>query len=74
MTESNPDIEISRRRLLGTVGAAGAAGLALGAAGGALALFALADSAAASGDASRLSSLGATQMAFHGDPWPAGAW
>ncbi|MEV7832004.1 iron uptake transporter deferrochelatase/peroxidase subunit [Streptomyces subrutilus] len=69
MTESNPDIEISRRRLLGTVGAAGAAGLALGATGGALAHSALAGSAggAASGTAGSLASLGSTQVAFHGD-------
>ncbi|WP_435885648.1 iron uptake transporter deferrochelatase/peroxidase subunit [Streptomyces subrutilus] len=69
VTESNPDIEISRRRLLGTVGAAGAAGLALGATGGALAHSALAGSAggAASGTAGSLASLGSTQVAFHGD-------
>ncbi|MFD9726873.1 iron uptake transporter deferrochelatase/peroxidase subunit [Streptomyces sp. NPDC059072] len=69
VTESNSDIEISRRRLLGTVGAAGAAGLALGAAGGALAHSALADSApgSAAGAAGSLSSLGATQVAFDGD-------
>ncbi|MFD8630581.1 iron uptake transporter deferrochelatase/peroxidase subunit [Streptomyces sp. NPDC059533] len=69
VTESNSDIEISRRRLLGTVGAAGAAGLALGAAGGALAHSALADSAPGSpaGAAGSLSSLGATQVAFDGD-------
>lgn len=69
MTESNPDIEISRRRLLGTVGAAGAAGLALGSAGGAITHSALAGPSHASraGDASRLSSLGATEAAFHGD-------
>ncbi|KJY47645.1 iron uptake transporter deferrochelatase/peroxidase subunit [Streptomyces sp. R33] len=68
MTESNTDIEISRRRLLGTVGAAGAAGLALGATGGALVHSALADSpAAAPGAAGSLASLGATEVAFHGD-------
>ncbi|MFE9631631.1 iron uptake transporter deferrochelatase/peroxidase subunit [Streptomyces sp. NPDC006463] len=69
VTESNPEIEISRRRLLGTVGAAGAAGLALGGAGGALAHSALAGPANTSGagDASRLTSLGATQAAFHGE-------
>ncbi|WP_420717745.1 iron uptake transporter deferrochelatase/peroxidase subunit [Streptomyces sp. H27-S2] len=69
VTESNPDIEISRRRLLGTVGAAGAAGLALGAAGGALAHAAAAGSetASAGGSAGTLSSLGSTQVAFHGD-------
>ncbi|MFD3720988.1 iron uptake transporter deferrochelatase/peroxidase subunit [Streptomyces sp. NPDC058674] len=69
MTETHPDIEISRRRLLGTVGAAGAAGLALGAAGGALTHAALADSGAQApaGASGSLSSLGSTQIAFHGD-------
>ncbi|MFF3860398.1 iron uptake transporter deferrochelatase/peroxidase subunit [Streptomyces sp. NPDC002209] len=68
VTESNPDIEISRRRLLGTVGAAGAAGLALGATGGALVHSAVADSpAGAPGAAGSLASLGATEVAFHGD-------
>lgn len=73
VTESNPDIEISRRRLLGTVAAGGAAGLALGATGGALAHSALADSSAgssagaASGTSGTLASLGATQVAFEGD-------
>ncbi|MEU6893241.1 iron uptake transporter deferrochelatase/peroxidase subunit [Streptomyces sp. NPDC046557] len=68
-TESNPDIEISRRRLLGTVGAAGAAGLALGATGGALAHSALAESPQPTtrGDAGTLASLGSTAVAFHGD-------
>ncbi|MFG2997521.1 iron uptake transporter deferrochelatase/peroxidase subunit [Streptomyces sp. NPDC048340] len=71
VTESNPDIEISRRRLLGTVGAAGAAGLALGATGGALAHSAVAEPAAgAPGATGSLSSLGATQVAFHGDHQP----
>ncbi|MFI1394557.1 iron uptake transporter deferrochelatase/peroxidase subunit [Streptomyces sp. NPDC020681] len=55
------DQEISRRRLLGTVGAAGAAGLALGAAGGAVA------HAAATGDApTALAEVGSTELAFHG--------
>ncbi|MFD3696676.1 iron uptake transporter deferrochelatase/peroxidase subunit [Streptomyces sp. NPDC058646] len=68
MTESNNDIEISRRRLLGTVGAAGAAGLALGATGGALAHAALAGSGdGPAGSAGSPSALGATQVAFHGD-------
>ncbi|MFK0049067.1 iron uptake transporter deferrochelatase/peroxidase subunit [Streptomyces sp. NPDC090741] len=68
VTESNPDIEISRRRLLGTVGAAGAAGLALGATGGALVHSAFDDSpAGASGSAGGLSSLGATHVAFQGE-------
>ncbi|MEV7414328.1 iron uptake transporter deferrochelatase/peroxidase subunit [Streptomyces sp. NPDC089919] len=64
MTET--DIEISRRRLLGTVGAAGAAGLALGGTGGALVHSALsdgpADGAPAAGGA-----LGSTAVAFHGE-------
>ncbi|MFG2618656.1 iron uptake transporter deferrochelatase/peroxidase subunit [Streptomyces sp. NPDC048507] len=68
-TGSNPDIEISRRRLLGTVGAAGAAGLALGATGGALVHAAVSDSpaGAASGRGGPLAALGATRVAFEGD-------
>ncbi|RSS81874.1 iron uptake transporter deferrochelatase/peroxidase subunit [Streptomyces sp. WAC06614] len=69
MTESTPDIEISRRRLLGTVGAAGAAGLALGATGGALVQSAVSDGTAPAGGTGApgaLTSLGATQVAFHG--------
>ncbi|GLX34691.1 hypothetical protein Sros01_07640 [Streptomyces roseochromogenus] len=67
-TGSNPDIEISRRRLLGTVGAAGAAGLALGATGGALVHSAVSDSTAgAAGAAGAPGSLGATRVAFEGD-------
>ncbi|OKK18200.1 peroxidase [Streptomyces sp. CB00455] len=69
MTQNTPDIEISRRRLLGTVGAAGAAGLALGSTGGALAHSALSDSGSGStaGAGGQLASLGATQVTFHGD-------
>ncbi|MBW5483063.1 deferrochelatase/peroxidase EfeB [Streptomyces bambusae] len=69
MTESNPDIEISRRRLLGTVGAAGAAGLALGATGGVLVQSAVGDdpTAGGSGASGAPASLGAAQVAFHGD-------
>ncbi|MER5930264.1 iron uptake transporter deferrochelatase/peroxidase subunit [Streptomyces sp. NPDC002054] len=71
MTESTTDIEISRRRLLGTVGAAGAAGLALGAAGGALGHSALADTGnstgTGTGNPGALSTLGSTAVAFHGD-------
>ncbi|MFJ6797449.1 iron uptake transporter deferrochelatase/peroxidase subunit [Streptomyces sp. NPDC091268] len=71
VTESNPDIEISRRRLLGTVGAAGAAGLALGATGGALVHAAVAEpGAGAPGPAGSLASLGATRVDFHGDHQP----
>ncbi|MEU5810796.1 iron uptake transporter deferrochelatase/peroxidase subunit [Streptomyces sp. NPDC047718] len=70
MTESNPDIAISRRKLLGTVGAAGAAGLALGGASGALVQSALADGpsgAAGAPGGAGLSSVGATRVAFQGD-------
>jgi dye decolorizing peroxidase len=56
------DSDISRRRLLGTVGAAGATALVLGAAGGAAA------HAAASGDApAALTTVGSTGIAFHGE-------
>ncbi|MCB5163252.1 deferrochelatase/peroxidase EfeB [Streptomyces bambusae] len=62
------DIEISRRRLLGTVGAAGATGLALGAAGGALVHAAVTDTAdGASGAGGPGSALGTAEIAFHGD-------
>ncbi len=53
--------DISRRRLLGTVGAAGATGLALGAAGGAAAY------AAVSPAPTELSVIGSTTVAFHGE-------
>ncbi|WP_406060239.1 iron uptake transporter deferrochelatase/peroxidase subunit [Streptomyces sp. NBC_01077] len=69
MTE-NDNLEISRRRLLGTVGAAGAAGLVIGAAGG------VGVTAAGSGDdtsagtgaggAPALSTVGSTEVMFHG--------
>ncbi|MER5883816.1 iron uptake transporter deferrochelatase/peroxidase subunit [Streptomyces sp. NPDC001941] len=59
MTEN---LEISRRRMLGTVGAAGAAGLALGAAGGAGVYAAAADSP--SSGAGSPSSLGSTGEPF----------
>ncbi|MGW1883547.1 iron uptake transporter deferrochelatase/peroxidase subunit [Streptomyces sp. NPDC001970] len=56
------NIEISRRRLLGTVGAAGATGLALGAAGGA------GVRAAAAGEpATALTTVGSAAESFHGD-------
>ncbi|MGW0736310.1 iron uptake transporter deferrochelatase/peroxidase subunit [Streptomyces sp. NPDC002851] len=59
------DIEISRRRLLGTVGAAGAGGLALGAVGG------VAGHAAAQDEpGTALASVGATAVPFHGDHQP----
>jgi dye decolorizing peroxidase len=56
------DNDISRRRLLGSVGAAGATGLVLGATGGAGAY------AAAAGDApTPLTTVGSTGIAFHGE-------
>ncbi|MFK8906473.1 iron uptake transporter deferrochelatase/peroxidase subunit [Streptomyces sp. YS-3] len=54
--------EMTRRRLLGTVGAAGAAGVALGATGGAL-VHAAVESDGSQGPA--LSSVGAAEVAFH---------
>ncbi|MCB5911558.1 iron uptake transporter deferrochelatase/peroxidase subunit [Streptomyces pinistramenti] len=55
----SPSVELSRRRLLDTVGAAGAAGLVVGGAGGAI------GSAAAQGDApAALGSIGATRVPF----------
>ncbi|MFE5618375.1 iron uptake transporter deferrochelatase/peroxidase subunit [Streptomyces sp. NPDC056463] len=67
---SNDDnLEISRRRLLGTVGAAGAAGLALGAAGGTGVYAAVADSgtsASSAGEGKALATVGSTQAMFHG--------
>ncbi|GFH38705.1 iron uptake transporter deferrochelatase/peroxidase subunit [Streptomyces pacificus] len=59
------DNEISRRRLLGTVGAAGVTGLALGAAGGAAGY-----AAAASGPAAALATVGSTTEPFHGEHQP----
>ncbi|MGW7111235.1 iron uptake transporter deferrochelatase/peroxidase subunit [Streptomyces xanthophaeus] len=62
-------MDISRRRLLGTVGAAGAAGLAIGAAGGALGHSAFTGSGNGSGNGSggSASALGAVQVSFQGD-------
>ncbi|MGW2917102.1 iron uptake transporter deferrochelatase/peroxidase subunit [Streptomyces angustmyceticus] len=60
--DGTPSPELSRRRLLGTVGAAGAAGLVAGGAGGALSV-----SAARSGpeDAAKaVTSIGATEVPF----------
>ncbi|MFF4603952.1 iron uptake transporter deferrochelatase/peroxidase subunit [Streptomyces sp. NPDC001339] len=54
-------IELSRRRLLGTVGAAGAAGLVVGGAGAAIAGSAADDSPTA------LSTIGSTEVAFRPD-------
>ncbi|MFF9842477.1 iron uptake transporter deferrochelatase/peroxidase subunit [Streptomyces sp. NPDC013740] len=61
---SNDNLDISRRRLLGTVGAAGAAGLVIGAAGGVGVASAGEDSGAAGSAA--LASVGATEVMFHG--------
>ncbi|MFF5450823.1 iron uptake transporter deferrochelatase/peroxidase subunit [Streptomyces sp. NPDC012950] len=64
------NLEISRRRLLGTVGAAGAAGLVAGAAGGAGISAAVSGDGAASangvGGPAALTSVGSTQVMFHG--------
>ncbi|MEV6244718.1 iron uptake transporter deferrochelatase/peroxidase subunit [Streptomyces sp. NPDC051742] len=69
MTE-NDNLEISRRRLLGTVGAAGAAGLVIGAAGGVGVASAVSgeDTAAGTGagGAPALTTVGATEVMFHG--------
>lgn len=60
-------LEISRRRVLGTVGAAGAAGIVLGAGGGAGVYAAVADSGSSTTtDAKALTTVGATQAMFHG--------
>lgn len=56
-------LPLSRRRLLGTVGAAGAAGLVVGGAGGALGTAAAQDDA----PAAALSSLGSTEVPFRDD-------
>ncbi|WUT84341.1 iron uptake transporter deferrochelatase/peroxidase subunit [Streptomyces melanogenes] len=55
-------VDMTRRRLLGTVGAAGAAGVALGATGGAL-VHAAVESDGSGGP--ELSSVGATEVPFH---------
>ncbi|MFG3282714.1 iron uptake transporter deferrochelatase/peroxidase subunit [Streptomyces sp. NPDC048111] len=59
---AEPALDISRRKLLGTVGAVGAAGLALGAAGGAGAYAAVQPP----DDTTPLTSVGATEVMFHG--------
>ncbi|MET9360031.1 iron uptake transporter deferrochelatase/peroxidase subunit [Streptomyces sp. NPDC006632] len=59
---AEPGPEISRRKLLGTVGGVGVAGLALGAAGGAGAYAAVASPDATS----PLTSVGSTEVMFHG--------
>ncbi|MFI1157299.1 iron uptake transporter deferrochelatase/peroxidase subunit [Streptomyces sioyaensis] len=58
-TGTSPAPELSRRRLLGTVGAAGAAGLVVGGGGGALAVTAAQDAAPTA-----LTSIGSTEVAF----------
>ncbi|MEU3744858.1 MULTISPECIES: iron uptake transporter deferrochelatase/peroxidase subunit [Streptomyces] len=67
--DDNP-VEISRRRLLGTVGAAGATGLVIGAAGGVGISSAVSgdDTAGGSGAGGpqALTSVGATEVMFHG--------
>ncbi|MFE7581375.1 iron uptake transporter deferrochelatase/peroxidase subunit [Streptomyces gardneri] len=67
--DSTP-VDISRRRLLGTVGAAGATGLVIGAAGGVGISSAVsgADTAGGSGAGGpqALTSVGATEVMFHG--------
>ncbi|MFI6049868.1 iron uptake transporter deferrochelatase/peroxidase subunit [Streptomyces violascens] len=59
---AEPALDISRRKLLGTVGGVGAAGLALGAAGGA-GVYAAVESP---DSASPLTSVGSTEVMFHG--------
>ncbi|MFF6885121.1 iron uptake transporter deferrochelatase/peroxidase subunit [Streptomyces sp. NPDC012421] len=65
-------LDISRRRLLGTVGAAGAAGLVIGAAGGAGIAAAVSEdgSAPEAAGPQALTSVGATEVMFHGKHQP----
>ncbi|MFJ9807358.1 iron uptake transporter deferrochelatase/peroxidase subunit [Streptomyces sp. NPDC101158] len=65
---SNDNLEISRRRVLGTVGAAGAAGLVIGAAGGAGISAAVSgdSTGSGSGGSPALTAVGATEVMFHG--------
>ncbi|MFC9731121.1 iron uptake transporter deferrochelatase/peroxidase subunit [Streptomyces roseolus] len=66
-------LDISRRRLLGTVGAAGAAGLVIGAAGGAGIATAVSEDGTAApgaGGSRALTSVGATEVGFHGRHQP----
>ncbi|MFF9472847.1 iron uptake transporter deferrochelatase/peroxidase subunit [Streptomyces roseolus] len=65
-------LDISRRRLLGTVGAAGAAGLVIGAAGGAGIAAAVSEdgTTAPAGGSRALGSVGATEVGFHGRHQP----
>ncbi|CAL9464047.1 iron uptake transporter deferrochelatase/peroxidase subunit [Streptomyces sp. enrichment culture] len=65
MSDSDSDnLEISRRRLLGTVGAAGAAGLALGGVGGAAGYAVLGDGGDGGGPA--LATVGSARVPFRG--------
>ncbi|WP_328943636.1 iron uptake transporter deferrochelatase/peroxidase subunit [Streptomyces sp. NBC_00250] len=70
MTE-NDTLEISRRRLLGTVGAAGAAGLVIGAAGGVGVTTAGSDGGTTDGAGTDgtplLTTVGSTEVMFHGE-------
>ncbi|MFD9790806.1 iron uptake transporter deferrochelatase/peroxidase subunit [Streptomyces sp. NPDC059070] len=59
---TNESVDMTRRRLLGTVGAAGATGVALGATGGALVHAAVGSDGSGS---TELSSVGSTEVAFH---------
>ncbi|MFG3189806.1 iron uptake transporter deferrochelatase/peroxidase subunit [Streptomyces omiyaensis] len=65
-------LDISRRRLLGTVGAAGAAGLVIGAAGGAGIASAVSGDGPVTGAGGprALTSVGSTEVAFHGRHQP----
>ncbi|MFF0475298.1 iron uptake transporter deferrochelatase/peroxidase subunit [Streptomyces sp. NPDC004284] len=66
MTDSD-NLDLSRRRLLGTVGAAGAAGLVVGAAGSAGISAAFSgDDASGTGGAPALTTVGSTAVMFHG--------
>ncbi|MET9953228.1 iron uptake transporter deferrochelatase/peroxidase subunit [Streptomyces sp. NPDC006339] len=65
-SEGDDSVEISRRRVLGTVGAAGAAGLVIGAAGGVGISAATSDGASPSSGAPALTTVGATEVMFHG--------
>ncbi|MFD9483883.1 iron uptake transporter deferrochelatase/peroxidase subunit [Streptomyces sp. NPDC059991] len=60
--DTGESLDMTRRRLLGTVGAAGAAGVALGATGGALVHAAVESDGSG---ATELSSVGSTEVPFH---------
>lgn len=66
MTDSD-NLELSRRRLLGTVGAAGAAGLVAGAAGSAgISAAVSGEDTAGAGGSPALTTVGSTAVMFHG--------